>query len=109
MGTRCEKCGAPVDAEQAFCPRCGAVVGMAAAAPGGDEGWDLPTTAVGRKPPPARSTRPSAGRTPATVRVDAAQARPRAGGKTLLLAVIVFVAVLLIGGLLVMLYLNSQA
>jgi len=47
METRCEGCGSPVGAEQAFCPRCGAVIGMADAGGQRDEGWDMQTTMVG--------------------------------------------------------------
>ena len=120
METRCQKCGAPVGGEQAFCPRCGAVVGMADAGASRDEGWDMAATMVGQKLPPAptpaptprhaqpqpQPPQPSPAGHPAGVSAQAPAAR---GGYTVLLAVIGFVAVLLIVGLaLLLLYLNSQ-
>lgn len=104
MDTRCQKCGAGLAAEQAFCPKCGAVVGMSAAAPRRGEGWDMAATVVGQQLPPAATRpRPSAERPS-----HEAQAAPK-GGNAVLLAVIGFVAVLAIGGLLLLLlYLNSQ-
>jgi len=108
METRCQKCGAAVGAEQAFCPRCGAVVGMSAAAPRRDEGWDMAATVVGQQLPPAGArTRPSAER-PSQV-AGGGDAPGAKGHNAVLLAVIGFVAVLAIGGLLILLlYLNSQ-
>jgi cytochrome c-type biogenesis protein CcmH/NrfG len=96
---------------------------MSGAAPDGGEGWDMPDTVLGRKPlaarrpsaeqpaapAPAEAARPVRAEAARPARDDAAEVPPRAGGKTLLLAVIVFVAVLLVGGLLVMLYLTSEA
>lgn len=109
MQTRCQKCGAEVGADQAFCPRCGAVVGMSGAAPARDEGWDMAATMVGQKLPAAPPPRPPAGRPAQAGSSAPAQARPRSGGNTVLLAVVGFLAVLLIGGLLILLlYLNSQ-
>ena len=106
METRCQKCGAPVGADQAFCPKCGAVVGMSGAAPRRDEGWDMAATMVGQQLPPPSRPRPSAER---PQQAAAADARTDSRGSTVLLAVIGFVAVLLIGGLLILLlYLNSQ-
>ena len=106
METRCQKCGEAVVAGQAFCPKCGAVVGMSdAAAPRRGEGWDMAATVVGQQLPPSRP-RPSTERPS-----HAAQGAPAPvkGGNAVLLAVIGFVAVLLIGGLLILLlYLNSQ-
>jgi|SRR5687767_2253935 len=108
METRCQKCGAGLAAGQAFCPKCGAVVGMSAAAPRRDEGWDMASTVVGQQLPPAARPRPSAERQSRYAEQQQPQAA-RAGGSTVLLAVIGFVAVLLIGGLLILLlYLNSQ-
>ncbi|MCA1621690.1 MAG: zinc ribbon domain-containing protein [Acidobacteria bacterium] len=106
METRCQKCGAVPGADQAFCPKCGAVVGMSDAAPRRGEGWDMAATMVGQQlPPAAPRPRPSAERPS-----HAAEARPAPkGGNAVLLAVIGFVAVLAIGGLVVLLlYLNSQ-
>ena len=106
MEKRCQKCDSPVGAEQAFCATCGAVIGMGDAAPRADGGWDLDSTVVGpHSSTPPRSTgerraRPS--------RPEAPPPAPRKGN-SVLLAVIGFVAVLLIGGLVVLLlYLNSQ-
>ncbi|HEY0169536.1 MAG TPA: zinc ribbon domain-containing protein [Pyrinomonadaceae bacterium] len=106
MDTRCQKCGAGLAADQAFCPKCGAVVGMSAAAPRRGEGWDMAATVVGQQLPPAATRpRPSAER-PSH---DAQSAPAPKGGSAVLLAVIGFVAVLIIGGLLILLlYLNSQ-
>jgi hypothetical protein len=136
METRCDGCGSLVGAEQAFCPRCGAVIGMTDAAEQHDGGWDMQTTMVGHKrpskpaPPPAPAEAPPAAPAPAqatgAARPAAAAttgaARPAAkpaavpgasraaeparsprGVNTVLLAVIGFVAVLLIGGLLLLL------
>jgi hypothetical protein len=108
METRCQKCGAVLGADQAFCPKCGAVVGMSDAAPRRGEGWDMAATMVGQQlPPPATRPRPSAERASLAAQTPAAPA-PK-GGNAVLLAVIGFVAVLAIGGLVVLLlYLNSQ-
>jgi uncharacterized OB-fold protein len=108
MEKRCEKCGAGLGADQAFCPKCGAVVGMGDAAPrSDDEGWDLATTMVGQQPSAPRP-RPSAERYSPAAR-DAAAPAPKKGGNPVLLAVIGFVAVLAIAGLVILLlYLNSQ-
>jgi hypothetical protein len=110
MEQRCQKCDSPVGAEQAFCPTCGAVIGMNLGKTQAGGGWDLASTMVGQhsSTAPQRSTgerraRPS--------RPEAAPPPPPAPrkGNTMLLAVIGFVAVLLIGGLVVLfLYMNSQ-
>lgn len=108
METRCQKCGSPVGSEQAFCPKCGAVVGMKAAAPQPGGGWDMASTVVGQQLP-TTPPRASAERRAHAAQAEAAPAHPaKRGGNTLLLAVIGFVAVLLIGSLLILLiYLNS--
>ena len=108
MEQRCQKCDSPVGAEQAFCATCGAVIGMNLGKTQAGGGWDLASTIVGphSSTPPrasaerrAHQTRPEAPPPPA----------PRKGSSSLLLAVIGFVAVLLIGCLLILLlYLNSQ-
>jgi hypothetical protein len=104
----CQKCGAAVGADQAFCPKCGAVVGMSDAAPRRDEGWDMAATMVSQQAAPAARPRPSAER-PSHAAQEAAAAPARKGGSTALLVLIGFVAVLLIGGLLILLfYLRSQ-
>jgi hypothetical protein len=106
MEMRCQKCGTPVGGEQAFCPKCGAVVGMADAGASRDEG-ELEATMVGRKlpptPPPRPATAPRAAYAPQAAHAGAAPAQAPRGGNTVLLAVIGFVAVLLIGGLLLLL------
>lgn len=107
METRCQQCDSPVGAEQAFCPKCGAVIGMNASAPQKGGGWDMASTMVGQQlpTPPARA---SAERRAHPGPVTSAPT-PSRGGNTVLLAVIGFVAVLLIGGMLILLlYLNSQ-
>jgi hypothetical protein len=110
METRCQKCDAPADTEQPFCSKCGAVVGMSDAGQSRGEGWDMAATVVGQKLPPMSQPRSSAAAQPSRpVQADAPPAPATRGGNTVLLAVIGFVAVLLIGGLLILLlYLNSQ-
>jgi hypothetical protein len=135
MQQSCQKCGAEVKPEQAFCSKCGAVVGMGDAAPKGGDEWDMASTFVAKKPGTAPLQRP--GMTgerarpitderarPATgervaqpspddagpARPDAtAAAKPARGGNTLLFALIGFVAILIAGGLLILLlYMNSK-
>jgi hypothetical protein len=73
------------------------------------EGWDLAATVVGQQLPVAPPSRPSAAQAARADQTNAAPAQVSRGGNTVLLAVIGFVAVLLIGGLLILLlYLNSQ-
>src|SRR5215217_6448102 len=109
MEKRCQKCDSPVGAEQAFCATCGAVIGMNMGATQAGGGWDLASTVVGKQQPstPQRST---AERHAHPSRPEAAPPEaPLRKGNPVLLAVIGFVAVLLIGGLvLLLLYLNSQ-
>src|SRR5437763_8546475 len=128
MELKCQKCDASVNADQAFCPKCGAVVGMSDAAQNRGGEWDMAATMVGKQMPTTPPPRPSTPPKPAP-RPSAAAAKParssshapahstpshvpepaRSGSNTVLLAVIGFVAVLLIGGLLIFLfYLNSQ-
>jgi hypothetical protein len=108
MEKRCHKCGSPVGAEQAFCPTCGAVIGMSDAAPRADGGWDLASTVVGEQKPttPQRST---AERRANPTQPEAAPPQPPPRkGNSMFLAIIGFVAVLLIGGLVILLlYLNK--
>jgi hypothetical protein len=126
METRCDGCGSPVGAEQAFCPRCGAVIGMADAGEQSDEGWDMQTTMVGHKRPPKTTSPPAPTQAlpaapaapaqatgasrpaakPSAVPGASRAAEPARSSRSVnlvLLAVIVFVAVLLIGGLLLLL------
>lgn len=127
MQQSCQKCGAEVNPEQAFCSKCGAVVGMgdADARKGGDE-WDMASTFVSKKPGAAPAHRPGAtGERARSVSAERsanppAPAAPQAptpapapvparGGNTMLYALIGFVAVLIAGGLLILLfYLNSR-
>ena len=115
MEKRCHKCDSPVGAEQAFCATCGAVIGMNLGTTQAGGGWDLASTVVGphSSTPPQRSTaeRRAQPTRPESARPETAPPppAPQKGGNTLLLAVIGFVAVLLIGGLVVLLlYLNSK-
>jgi len=109
MEKRCHKCDSPVGADQAFCATCGAVIGMNLGTTQAGGGWDLASTVVGphSSTPPQRTT---AERRPRPSRPEAAPPRPAPRkGNSVLLAVIGFVAVLLIGGLVILLlYLNSQ-
>ena len=117
MEKRCHKCDSPVGAEQAFCPTCGAVIGMSEeeAAPRADGGWDMASTVVGPQQPGApqrstaeRRTHPTRPEAAPPTAAASPQPAPRKGN-TMLLALIGFVAVLLIGGLVVLLlYLNSK-
>jgi hypothetical protein len=113
MEKRCHKCGSPIGTEQAFCPKCGAVIGMNLGTTQVGGGWDMASTVVGQRLPTTPPPRASAERRAHPDRPEAAPAQPappaKLGGSTILLAVIGFVAVLLIGGLLILLlYLNSQ-
>ena len=108
MEKRCQKCNSPVGAEQAFCPTCGAVIGMNLGTTQAGGGWDLASTLIGKQQPTA-PPRSGAERRAHPTRTEAAPPAPRKGNNTLLLAVIGFAAVLLAGGLVVLLlYLNSQ-
>lgn len=135
MQQSCQKCGAEVNPEQAFCSKCGAVVGMGdeAARKGSDE-WDMASTFVSKKPGAAPTHRPGAtgergrpttgerGRpvsaersaTPTATNPTHAPTHehapaPARGGNTMLYALIGFVAVLIAGVLLILLfYLNSR-
>jgi hypothetical protein len=109
MEKRCQKCDSPVGADQAFCATCGAVIGMNLGTTQAGGGWDLASTVVG----PQSSTAPqrSTGeRRAQPSRPEAAPPQPAPRKRnSLILAVIGFVAVLLIGGLVVLLlYLNSR-
>jgi hypothetical protein len=125
MEQSCRKCGAAVNAEQAFCPKCGAVVGMDDAARVGRDEWDMASTFVSKKPGPAplprrptgEHARPVTGERASHSDTAPAPAQPAApaperasgGNNTLLFALIGFVAVLIVGGLLIFLFiLNSK-
>ena len=113
MEKRCQKCDSPVGAEQAFCATCGAVIGMSLGSTQAGGGWDLASTVVGphASTPPQRST---AERRAHPTRPEGAKPQPAPapppgkGGSAVLLAVLGFVAVLLVGGLLLLLLFNSQ-
>jgi hypothetical protein len=111
MEQRCQKCGSTVGADQAFCATCGAVIGMNMGATQAGGGWDLASTVVGKQPP-SGTPRISAERRAHPSRPEAPRPQPAPAppkSNTMLLALIGFVAVLLIGGLVVLLlYLNSQ-
>jgi hypothetical protein len=116
----CQKCGATVNTEQAFCSKCGAVVGMGEAPRKGGDEWDMASTFVSKKSgtaplpqrPPATAERvmPAALDAPGPAHTDAHAATPaRGGNNTTLYAVMGFVVVLLVGGLLIILfYMNSK-
>jgi hypothetical protein len=101
MEQRCQKCGESVGAEQAFCPACGAVIGMNLGSTQVGGGWDMASTMVGKKVPttPPRS---SAERRAHPTRPEAPPPPPAPRkSNTVLLAVIGFLAVLLVGGLVI--------
>jgi hypothetical protein len=116
----CQKCGATVNSEQAFCSKCGAVVGMGEAPRSGGDEWDMASTFVSKKSgtaplpqrPPATAERvmPAAFDAPGPAHTDAPATTPaRGGNNTMVYAVVGFVVVLLVGGLLILLfYLNSR-
>lgn len=113
MEKRCHKCDSPVGADQAFCATCGAVIGMNLGATQAGGGWDLASTVVGphASTPPQRSTAERRARPSRPETAPQPPTPPPAPPKSnsVLLAVIGFVAVLLVGGLVVLLlYLNSQ-
>ena len=122
MEQTCQKCGATVNTEQAFCSKCGAVVGMGDAARRGGDEWDMASTFVSKKPGTSPLQRPGVTgerarpvtaerELPSAVSApspDAPAGSPARGGNTMLYAIIGFVAVLLVGGLLIFLFLNSR-
>lgn len=116
MENKCHKCGAPVGAGEPFCGRCGAVVGMRDAAPKPDQSSpDFAATVIGKQPPTKRRpTSPGITKERTLPPEVAAPTGPRpeapgaGGGSSARHAVIGFVAVLLVGGLLLLLlWLNS--
>lgn len=122
MELQCQKCGASVPSGESFCPRCGAVVGMTDTSQQSGGEFNMAATMVGKKlpttppprpasRPPAQTSQPSYPSAPASYPAqDAPVQQPARGSNTMLLAVIGFVAVLIIGGLLVFLiYLTMQS
>jgi hypothetical protein len=130
MEMRCHKCGSSVNADQAFCSKCGAVVGMSdTTQKSGDDEWNMAATMVGKKMPIPESSKstvvrqamppdnprpappPQQAYTPSPPQPQQ-QSQPQpasSSSNAMLLAVIGLVAVLLIGALLALLfYLNSQ-
>lgn len=116
MENKCHKCGAPVAAGEPFCGRCGAVVGMRDAAPKPDQSSpDFAATIIGKQPAAKRRpTSPGVTKERTLPPEAAAPPRPRpeapgaGGGSSTSYAVIGFVAVLLLGGLiLLLLWFNS--
>jgi len=121
MELQCQKCGASVSSDQAFCPRCGAVVGMADTSQESGGEWNMAATMVGKKLPTTPPPRPAPRPTPQTSQPSYPSApapypsqpapveQAARGSNTVLLAVIGFVAVLIIGGLLILLlYMSMQ-
>jgi hypothetical protein len=119
MEQTCQKCGATVNAEQAFCSKCGAVVGMGDAGRRAGDEWDMASTFVSKKSgtaplpqrPPATAERemPTALDATGPAHTDAPATGPARGNNTLVYAVVGFVVVLLVGGLLILLfYMNSK-
>lgn len=105
MEKRCHKCGSAVGADQAFCPTCGAVIGMNLGATQAGGGWDMASTVIGPQVP-STPPRASAERRAHQTSPEAAPPPAPRKSNTVLLAVIGFVAVLLIG-LLVLLLLRG--
>lgn len=112
METLCGKCGASLRDGQAFCTKCGAVVGMSDARRAEDSSPNLAATIIGHKLPamqtPRREAPPvsqSAERAPARApRTPPVPLEPSARkGNTLLYIVLGFMAVFVIGGLLLFL------
>ncbi len=115
MAMTCKKCGTPATEDQAFCSKCGAVIGMEGAPPKQDRSPNFAATMVGKAytppPPPKPETPPapteragSAARAPEPARHPVSPPPPVSGGSnTTLLVIIGFVVVLLIGGVLLLL------
>lgn len=116
MQTLCQKCGTPAASDQAFCSRCGAVLGMADDA--GGAAPDLAATMVGKKlpitPPPPRPPAPQhPAAPPRQVAAPPAAATPRPpsparGNLVLILVAVGFVLVTLVGVLLLLFFLLGR-
>lgn len=130
MEMTCQKCGTPASNDQAFCSKCGAVLGMSDAGGSQHEAPpNLAATVVGKFPFPPPPSRPPANQPPApqaaqaprapaaaapapprasappSVPVASAPVAPPSRSSATLLVIIGFVAVLLIGALLIYLFL----
>jgi hypothetical protein len=127
MEVKCQKCGASVSADQAFCSKCGAVVGMGDSRQKSGDDWNMAATMVGKKMPttpeanrptavrpatpsePARASAPPPQRVYTQPQPPAPTPAPARSSNALLYVIIGFIAVLLIGGLLALLvYLSWQ-
>ena len=53
---KCQKCGASVSEEQAFCQNCGSAMDAGRASTRQDASWDMASTVVGQKIPPMTAT-----------------------------------------------------
>ena len=123
MAMTCKKCGTPATEDQAFCAKCGAVLGMNTAPPPSTDEPNFAATIVGGgfKPPPRPPAPTPKERAPVAPAPAPPPPTPRpepprpvtgtstagAGGSsnTILFVIIGFIAVLLLGGLaLVLLY-----
>lgn len=132
MEIKCQKCGALASDDQAFCSKCGAVLGMSdAGRPQREAPPNLAATVVGKFPFPPPPSRPPANqppppppvaptprapavattpaqppaRAPLPASIAPAPAAPPSRSNATLLIIIGFVVVLLIGGLLIFLFL----
>jgi len=104
MENRCQRCGTSAAGDQAFCARCGAVLGMVDEA-GADASPNLAATMVGAKlPTPAQAPRPAT-RRPAP---PAAPTKARGGNTLMILLAVGLVAVLLVGSLLLLFFLLGR-
>jgi hypothetical protein len=112
MNTTCKKCGAPASGEQAFCAKCGAVLGMEGA-PKKPDPPNLARTIVGQNfklpPLPKKPTAQVAGaqtKGPAgapRLKPQATKESSEREHSSVLLVLVGFLAVLLVGGILLIL------
>jgi hypothetical protein len=110
METRCQRCGTPAASDQAFCGRCGAVLGMVDDR-SADASPELAATMVGAKLPPTPPAQRPATRPPSAHRPAAPPPAPQAtarGSNTLILVAVGFVVVLLLGTLVLLFFLLGR-